>query len=147
MGSFSFRNFFFAYQQVDLVLRNINLDRVVILHECKQSAIKCFGCNVADHEAVRATAEATIGNQGNSFSEAGTNDERCWLEHLGHARCTFRAYVADYNYIAMLYAAFFQAIHKCELAIKHPGRTVEAFTFFTGDFCYSTFLARLPYSI
>src|SRR4029078_12040120 len=62
---------------VDAVGLGVDRDLVAVLHEGDGAAFLRLGRDVADDEAVRAAAEAAVGNQGRVGAEAGAHDGAC----------------------------------------------------------------------
>lgn len=59
-----------------------------------------LGRDVADHEAVAAAAEASVGDERALLAQAGAHDGGGGREHLGHAGAALGALVADHHHLA-----------------------------------------------
>ncbi len=63
------RHFFAGDVESHLAFLSINADGVAVLHECNRPADVGFGRHVADHEAVAAAAETSVGDERDVFAE------------------------------------------------------------------------------
>src|SRR6478736_6975315 len=108
---------------------DINLNPVTIFYQCDQASVKGFGCDVSDYKSVRATTETSIGDQRHAFTKTRAHDQRCRLQHLGHAGSASRSDIANDDYISFFNSSFFQSIEQFELTIEYAGRSFESFAF------------------
>src|SRR5690606_15771920 len=94
---------------------------------------RCFRRNVADAEAARAAREATVGQQGNRFAEAGADQRAGHTQHLAHAGAAAWSFVADDDDIARDDPALSDGVHRLFLTLENAGRTAMTVAVGSGD--------------
>src|SRR5687767_12832043 len=98
---------------------------------------------MADDKAMRTSAKSSICYQGYSFPKSGTNNCRCWFQHLRHTRCTLWANVADHYNITRPDLARINPFDQFEFPIEHPGRSNKTLAFFASYFCNTSTLGQV----
>lgn len=90
---------------------------------------------MTDQETVRASGEATVGEQGNVLTETGSHDSRRGLQHLGHTGSTLGSLVADDDdsLLALLDLAALERLDEGVLVVVDASLTLEHETLLTGD--------------
>ena len=82
-----------------------------------------LGRYVPDHESVRRTREAPVGDECDLVREALADDRAGHVQHLAHARPARGPFVADHDHVARLDGA---GLHRREarlLGVEHASRT------------------------
>ena len=72
-------------------------------HQGDGTALLGLGRHMADHESVRAAAEAAIRDEGAVIAQTGAHDGTGGGEHLRHAGATLGALVPDHNHRTLQY--------------------------------------------
>lgn len=67
-------------------------------HQGDGTALLGLRRHMANHESVRAAAEATVGDEGTVIAQARAHDGAGGGEHLRHARAALGALVPDHNH-------------------------------------------------
>ena len=78
------RQFGIGQPDVDGAVGDVYLDDVTVHQLADVAAGCCFGRDVADAQARRATAEAPVGNEGTLLAQVARLDIRGGIEHLLH---------------------------------------------------------------
>merc|ERR1719313_2062060 len=78
----------------------VQRDDIAVLDEPNRSAHCSLGADVADHDAVRRAAEATVGYQRNVLTETATDKGSAWHEHLWHTWRSFWPLVTHDDHVA-----------------------------------------------
>ncbi len=100
----------------------IDGDLVAILHQPDDSAFARFGADVTDHEALRGSAKAAIGEESDVVAEALPYDRGGDAEHFAHAGAAFGALVADDDHVTFFDLAGLDGGHRVLLGIVNLGR-------------------------
>src|ERR1700744_4877237 len=106
---------------VHSVVDRIQLDDVVVLDERDATAFEGFGGDVAHHEAVGATAETAVGDQGHRLAQARADQGGRGFQHLGHAGRAPGSHVTDDHHVAFLDATAGNTLDQLVLPVKYPG--------------------------
>ena len=104
----------------------VDHDAVAVGDERDRAAVDRFGRDVADAEAVRAAAEATVGDERRVGAPARALHRAGDREHLAHARSALRAFVTDHDDVAGLDLARENLGHRRVLAVEDARRAFEA---------------------
>src|SRR5260221_9253240 len=107
------------------------------------AALMGLGGDVTYDEAVGATAEAAIGDEGDAFAQAGADEGGGGFEHFGHTGCADGADVPDDYYVAGLYLAGVDAIDEFVFAVEDTGCAFEAFAFLAADLSYAAAFGQI----
>src|SRR3954453_18675169 len=73
---------------------DVDCDRVAVPHDRERAAARCFGCDVAHHQAARRARETAVGDERDRRPEAGADHGCRDAQHLAHAPAPRRALVA-----------------------------------------------------
>ena len=89
------------------------------MDERDRAAVESFGGYVGDHESVRRSAEAAVGEQRHAIGEARAHNRARHAKHFAHTRSAARTLVTDHHHIAGIYLAFDHRVHGIFLALEH----------------------------
>ena len=104
---------------------HVDTDDVAVTHECDRSAVDGLGCDVADAEPPRATAEPAVGDERAVGAAAGTFQGGRDRQHLTHPRSTLGALVADHEHRAGLDRTGHDGLHRTVLTVEHTSCAFE----------------------
>ena len=86
-------------------VRHVDLDQVVLFHQCNRAAYGSLRADMADDRAAACAGEAPVGNQCDAGCQLRVSADRlAGIEHLRHTAAA-RAFIADEDRIARLYLA------------------------------------------
>ena len=103
-------------------------------HQRERPAGKRLGRDVADDKAVRAAAEAPIGDERDVFPETASHDRARRRKHLAHARPAARPFIADDDDVALLHAAAEDRVERRLFTVEDDRLPREALAFLAADF-------------
>ena len=86
--------------EVERLAIDVDRDLVAFPDDRDRAAERGFRRDVADHQAVRAAAEAAVGEQRHGLAEALADERAGDVEHLLHPGSADRAFVADHDHVA-----------------------------------------------
>ncbi len=132
-GLLAFGEFFVADMQSDLVGDGVDGDLVAGVDQGDGATDLCFGGDVADDEAVGGPGEASVGDEGDIFAQAGGHDGGGGGEHFGHAGSALGAFVTDDNDVAFENFLAFDGADHVFFTVVNTGGAGEGFAFFAGD--------------
>ena len=77
---------------------DVERDRVAVAHDRKRAAVRRLRCDMPDHQPVRRTREAAVGDQCDVLAEPLADDRGGHMQHLAHARAPGRPLVANHDH-------------------------------------------------
>jgi hypothetical protein len=116
-----------------LVCPCVDLDGVSVFDERNGAANLGLGGHVPDAEAVCATREASVGDEGHVIAEAGAHDCRSGREHLRHAGAALGALVPDDDDVTGLNLLALKRSHHELLAVVNLGGAGEGLALLARD--------------
>src|SRR5690606_7352401 len=116
---------FVADGQMNAAIRDIDFDRVAILHQRDVAALGRFGRGVADDQTRRAAREPAVGEQRRRGTQTLGLEVGRGVEHFLHARASLGAFVADDDDVARLHLIAQDAVDRVFLAFEHARPTRE----------------------
>src|SRR5713101_2987698 len=90
---------YFKFQPSDL---SVDSDLVALANRGYRATQRCFWSYMADHQAAGCAAEASVGDQGHTLTEAFAYDCGGDTQHFAHAGAASWAFIADYNHVSRL---------------------------------------------
>ena len=106
--------------QIEGLAVHVEDDLVTLLDQGDGPAEGSLRCDMADHQAVGATREASIGQQRHGIAEAFADQRPGHAEHLLHSRATDGAFVANDDDVARLDLLRTNGVVAGSLGVEHP---------------------------
>ena len=128
-----FGNFGLGDCEVKSIGVGVDGDVIAILDQGDWATLLGFGSYVPDDKSMRATAEPTVGDQGDIAAQACAHDCRSWGEHFRHAWSAFGSFVTNDNDIPFADPLFFEGQQHGFFTVKALRWTGEGEPFFAGD--------------
>jgi hypothetical protein len=120
--------------EVDDPTGDVDKNGIAFLNDGDGSAVGSFGGDVGDHETVGGAAEASVGDEGDAFGEAGSDDGAGNAEHLTHAGSTTRTFITNDDDVSGLDATLGNGGHGVFFAFEDAGGAVMEQFVMPGEF-------------
>ena len=138
-------NFGVRQFDVEFAGRNVEDDDVAIGDRSDRAAVRGFGRNVADHEAVCGAGKTAVGEQSDGIAEASADESGGDGEHLAHAGAAFGSFVADHDYIAGLDLIFLDGGESSFFVVENARWTAKMLVIVAGNFYDAAFGSEIAF--
>src|SRR5882762_4803578 len=131
--------------QGQLALGNIEDDGVTFRDSRDGAAIGGFGGDVPGHETVRGTGKSSVRKQRDGIAQAGTNQRGSNRQHFPHSWTTFRALIANDDYIPGFDDALLDGGKGRFFVVEYSRGAPEILQIMARDFGHATLRSQIPF--
>ena len=110
---------------VERAVGNVKDDDVAVGDGGNRTAVRCFGCHVPRHQAVRRATETAIGEQSDGVAESCANQSGGDGQHFAHAGAAFWSFITNDHDIARIDFIFVDFSEGCLFAVEDASRATE----------------------